>query len=305
MNPYLTKKLAPILDRVPYVRRLRKLARDAGNYPPGHYYSPIPNQAEIRARLELMKRTKPELPDIRFNDREQFGVLERFAQFYGDLPFPEHKSGKCRYYYDQTVFSYPDAIFLFCFLRHIAPRKIIEVGSGLSSAVILDTVDRFFSPVPELTFIEPDPVRLNQILRPDDRSRINVLVERIQNAPVDLFTSLRPGDFLFVDSSHVLKCGSDVQFLFFEVLPRLPAGVYVHFHDIFRTFEYPDSWLTQGWYWNEAYFIRAFLSNNSAWEIYFFNNYVRAHFEEYLAEKMPLCLKDVGGSLYIRKTRSE
>src|SRR5688572_3302643 len=305
MNPYLTKKLAPILDRFPYVRQLRKLARDAGNYPPGHYYSPIPNQPEIMARLESMKRMKPEFPDIRFNDREQFGVLERFAEFYGELPFPEHKSGSCRYYYGQTVFTYPDAIFLYCFLRHTTPARIIEVGSGLSSAVILDTIDRFFSVAPELTFIEPDPIRLNQILRADDQSRVNVLVERLQDAPGDLFTSLRPGDFLFVDSSHVLKCGSDVQFLFFEVLPYLPAGVYVHFHDIFRTFEYPDSWLAQGWYWNEAYFMRAFLSNNNAWQIYFFNNYVRAHFEDYLAKKMPLCLKDVGGSLYIRKTNSE
>src|SRR5688572_13454494 len=168
MNPYLTKKFAPILDRFPYVRRLRKLARDAGTYPPGHHYSPIPNQAEILARLESMKRTKSEFPDIRFNDREQFALLEMFAKFYGDLPFPEHKGEKCRYHYDQSVFTYPDAIFLCCFLRYTTPSRIIEVGSGLSSAVILDTVDRFFSVPPEVTFIEPYPVQLNQILRSDD-----------------------------------------------------------------------------------------------------------------------------------------
>ena len=65
--------------------------------------------------------------------------------------------------------------------------------------------------------------------------------------------------------------------------------------------EYPEEWLLQGWYWNEAYFLRALLSNNQAWEIHFFNNYVRTAFEDFLAAKMPLCLRDVGGSLYIRK----
>jgi hypothetical protein len=64
--------------------------------------------------------------------------------------------------------------------------------------------------------------------------------------------------------------------------------------------DYPEDWLRRGVYWNEAYFLRAFLSSNNAWEIYFFNNYVTL-FENYLAEKMPLCLKNIGGSLYLRK----
>jgi hypothetical protein len=81
----------------------------------------------------------------------------------------------------------------------------------------------------------------------------------------------------------------------------LRSGTYVHFHDIFHTFDYPTDWLLRGLYWNEAYFLRAFLANNSAWEIYFFNNYVRTCFEDYLAAKMPLCLKDIGGSLYLLK----
>jgi hypothetical protein len=289
------------LDRIPYVNRLRKTLREAGAFPPGHFHSPIPNQSEILRQVDSIKAKKSEVHDVRFNHQEQFEALKTFSEFYNDLPFPVQRTDACRYYYDQSVFPYPDAIFLYSFLRHTRPSAIIEVGSGFSSAVILDTVDRFFPTLPHLTFVEPNPTRLNQLLRDIDRKKVRVFEEQVQNVPIDLFRSLKAGDLLFIDSSHVLKCSSDLQFLLFEVLPQLPVGIYVHFHDVFETFEYPPEWLLQGWYWNEAYFLRAFLTNNNAWGIYFFNNYVRSHFEKYLEEKMPLCLKDIGGSLYIKR----
>jgi len=299
------RSIARILDKLPHIGGLRKQARDTGGFLPGHFYSPTPNQEEVLARLEYVKRNTSPFPDICFNVQEQFELLKTFARFYGDLPFPEEKSEGCRFYYDQSPFPYPDAIFLYSFLRHTNPAKIVEVGSGRSSGVILDTVDRFFSVAPKVTFIEPFPIGLNQMLRTQDRAKVTVIEDKLQNTPLDLFSSLGPGDLLFIDSSHVLKCGSDLQFLFFEILPRLPVGIYVHFHDIFHDFEYPEEWLLrQQWYWNECYFIRAFLSNNSAWKIVFFNNYVRIHFEDFLAKEMPLCLKDCGGSLYIQKMKA-
>lgn len=301
MKRFLHDRVGSILDKFPYVSNLRKSARDVGPFAPGHYYSPIPAQTEVSARLEWLRTKKPVFSDIRFNEREQLKLLETFAGFYAELPFPESKSAHCRYYYDQTVFCYPDAIFLYSFLRHTTPAQIIEVGSGFSSGVILDTVDRFFSVAPRITFIEPYPDRLNRMLREHDRSKVTVIEDRLQNTSLDRFTSLGAGDLVFIDSSHVLKCGSDVQFFVFEVLPRLPVGIYVHFHDVFETFEYPEEWLLQRWYWNEAYFLRAFLAFNNAWQIYFFNNYVNTHFRDFLRERMPLCLKDIGGSLYIRR----
>jgi predicted O-methyltransferase YrrM len=304
----IRRTLGYALDQLPYVSRLRRmlreagaLLREAGAFAPGHFYSPIPNHAEVLRRVESMRAKLSEVRDIRFNRQEQFDVLQRFAAFYADLPFPTYRSEGCRYYYDQSAFCYPDAIFLYSFLRETKPARIIEVGSGFSSAVMLDTIDRFFSKPPEVTFVEPNAGRLNQLLRDTDRRTVNVIEQQVQNVPIDVFRSLGAGDLLFIDSSHVLKCGSDLQFLLFEVLPELPVGIYVHFHDVFETFEYPEEWLLGGWYWNEAYFLRAFLTNNNAWEIYFFNNLVRNRFEEFLTEKMPLCLKDIGGSLYIRR----
>jgi hypothetical protein len=89
--------------------------------------------------------------------------------------------------------------------------------------------------------------------------------------------------------------------LIFNVLPQLPRGVFVHFHDVFYPFEYPSTWLAQGIYWNEDYVLRAFLSYNSEWAIHFFNTFVPVAFKEFLENKMPLCLKNTGGSIYIQR----
>lgn len=86
----------------------------------------------------------------------------------------------------------------------------------------------------------------------------------------------------------------------FEVLPRLPRGVFVHFHDIFYPFEYPADWLQTGRYWNECYFLRAFLSYNREWKIYFFNDYAAREFKGHFEKNIPLCLKNPGGSIYLQ-----
>jgi Methyltransferase domain len=297
-------RLRVVIDKLPYIRGLRKCVDDCGAFAPGHFYSPIPNQEEVDrvvARMRTTSAVAGDVPSISMNRERQLDLLKVFERFYPELPFPEEPTAGCRFFYRGSPYPYPDAIFLYSFLRFAKPRQIIEVGSGFSSAVMLDTVDRFFPQPPKMTFIEPYPVNLNRLLRPEDRERVTIVTDKVQNTPIELFASLNDGDLLFIDSSHVVKCGSDLSFLFFEVLPRLSVGVYVHFHDIFQSFEYPEEWLRGGWYWNEAYFLKAFLSNNNAWEICFFNNYVRTAHADFLADRMPLCLKDVGGSLYIRR----
>jgi hypothetical protein len=168
---------------------------------------------------------------------------------------------------------------------------------------MLETIDRFFSNYPKVTFIEPYPKRLHSLLKNDDRDKVTILDERVQKVPSEIFESLKSGDLLFIDSSHVVKCGSDLQVLFFDILPLLPSGVFVHFHDVFYPFDYPVEWLKKGMYWNENYFLRAFLSYNSEWRIYFFNTYVSFAFSDFIKENMPLCVKNPGGSLYIRREK--
>jgi hypothetical protein len=298
------RKLIPcLLDRLPYIRTLREHVRNAGYYPPAHFHSPLPAREEVLARLRFLEARKGSIPDVDLNRDQQLARLKVFETFYGELPFPESQTEGMRYYFNQTVFGYADAIFLYCLLRQIKPKRIIEVGSGFSSAVMLDTVDRFLCRAPKMTFIEPSPGRLRQLLTPQDHDRVTVIEDKVQNVPLDEFRTLGSGDLLFIDSSHVLKCGSDLQFLMFDVLPLLPTGVLVHFHDVFDSFEYPSNWLLDGWYWNEAYALRCFLAYNSTWEIYFFGNHMVREFAKFFEEKMPLCVRDPGGSLYIRRIR--
>ena len=297
----MRKLIKSILNQLPYVRGLREQVDNVGTYPPGHFYSPIPNRQQITERLEFLKGERSELAGINLNKDKQMELLRRFQPFYKELPFSEEKTPTCRYYFNQRVFCYADAIFLYSFLRLMQPARIIEVGSGFSSAVMLDTVDRFFSNRPAMTFIEPYPDDLKRLLRPEDRGNVTVIEDRVQKVSTDRFAELQDGDLLFIDSSHVMKCGIDLQYLLFDVIPRLPVGVFVHFHDVFDRFEYPLDWLMKGWYWNEAYLLRAFLSYNNAWGIQLFGNYACWAFPEFFAENMPLCLKNRGGSLYIRR----
>jgi hypothetical protein len=85
-----------------------------------------------------------------------------------------------------------------------------------------------------------------------------------------LLDALEAGDILFIDSSHVVKAGSDCQLLFSDILPRLNLGTLIHFHDVFDRFEYPAAWLRKGRGWNEQYLLRAFLQFNSAFKIKLF-----------------------------------
>lgn len=290
-----------LVTRVPFIRDLSEQVRKQGAYPAGHYYSPIPSREDVLAYVKSRTTPTSELPGINLNEQNQRDALDEYASFYQDLPFPEKPTTTHRYYYENGWFSYSDAIFLYCFLRKHAPKKIIEIGSGFSSAVMLDTIDGFFSQRPAVTFIEPYPDRLIGLLRDSDREQVRLIDKRIQDAPLETVLALESGDLLFIDSSHVLKCGSDLQLLMFEILPRLRPGVFVHFHDVFYPFDYPADWLTEGRYWNENYFLRAFLSYNSDWSIRFFNSYAHFMFSDLIKEKMPLCAKNTGGSIYLQR----
>lgn len=297
----MKKTIKALLNKAPYVRDLHEQVKLQGAFPAGHYYSPIPTEQDVRAYIESRGPPSERLPGIELNEEGQYKLLRRYVEFYKDIPYPEKQTSGRRYYYDNDWFSYSDAIFLYCFLREHKPKKIIEIGSGFSSAAMLDAADTLPEWSPQLVFVEPYPERLLSLMKENDKTSVTLIDSKIQDVSLDTLLALESGDLLFVDSSHVVKCGSDLQLLLFEVLPRLQSGVYVHFHDVFYPFDYPSEWLEAGRFWNENYFLRAFLSYNSAWSICFFNTYVNARFDELIKKKMPLCTKNTGGSLYIQR----
>jgi len=276
--------------------------------PDGHFYSPIPAPEDCTANYSSL--VLADIEDQLVNADTQLALAERFRALYSELPFPRTADGQYRYFLDNGSFNYFDGIILYCFIRCFEPGAIIEVGSGFSSALMLDTVERFLPGKTQLTFIDPYPSTLNRCLRDADRQTANILEMKVQDVPLDRFRSLGRNDILFIDSSHVAKFGSDVNHLFFKVLPILRPGVIIHFHDIFRNFDYPQEWLKEGRAWNEGYLVRAFLSSNPDYRILFFNDWFAARHWDYLKKHLPLCtvqpegspFKNCGVSLWLEKT---
>jgi hypothetical protein len=267
-------------------------------HPPGHYYSPIPDSKDVLARV-LLDRDTDTCPGVHLREEAQLEMLEILSRYYDDLPWNEMPSKALRYYYHNDYFAYGEAIALYSFLRYYKPHKVVEVGSGFSSALMLDVNDLFLEQAVRFTFVEPHPERLFELLAPEDE--VTVVQDVVQKVPLEMFSSLHENDILFVDSSHVVKIGSDVAHILFEVLPALRSGVLVHFHDVLWPFEYPREWFLRGWAWNEGYFLRSFLQYNNAFEIVYFNQYLDARHRDILHKRMPLWSKSPGTSLWLRK----
>ena len=270
--------------------------------PPGHFYSPIPALDDVRHDEQRIFPPVPrELPGIALDEAQQLTMLDQLQPYYDSQPFGVEKSPNLRYFFENPSYLYSDAIFLHCMIRHAGPRRIIEVGSGYSSCVILDTNEVFFNNRIACTFVDPYPQILHTLLRKEDFRHIELLDRRIQDITLDRFRSLEANDILFIDSTHVAKIGSDVNYIFAEILPVLRSGVYVHFHDIFYPFEYPKEWVYKGCAWNEAYLLRAFLTFNQTYEIVLFNTFLECFHRERFVRTMPLCLKNEGGSIWLRR----
>jgi predicted O-methyltransferase YrrM len=270
--------------------------------PPGHFYSPIPALDDIRSNEHaIFGDVSQRIPGIDLQEEEQVRLLVDFKRYYDELPFGEKKTRNLRFFFANPAYSYSDAIFLYCMIRHVKPARVIEVGSGYSSCLMLDTNDLFFNGTIATTFIEPYPELLLSLITEEDRKRIEIISSRVQDVGLNEFDSLQANDILFIDSTHVSKVYSDVNRLFFEILPRINEGVYIHFHDIFYPFEYPKEWIYEGRAWNEAYLLRGFLQYNSSFRIVLMNTFLQRFYPAYFEEAMPLCLKNPGGSIWLRK----
>jgi hypothetical protein len=280
---------------------VRKYQERSGNaFAPGGFYSPIPSMEEIK-RYNFNIPLPELLPGIDLNGKEQLKLLDSFEPFYRELPFIDEKSDGLRYYYKNDAYSYSDAILLYCMIRYLKPKKLIEAGSGFSSSVTLDTNEKFMKNSINCMFIEPYPARLESLLKNNDKENITIHKKRLQEVSLETFKELSENDILFIDSTHVAKFNSDVNYVIHEILPALAHGVYIHFHDVFYPFEYPKEWLLKGIAWNEQYLLRAFLEYNNNFKIVLFNTYLESIHETKIKDRFPLLYKNTGGSIWLKK----
>jgi Methyltransferase domain len=272
--------------------------------PPGHFYSPIVDPPEADRHLAVLEATPaPEsIYGINLDRAEMVRTWHTLLPFLRNAPFDD-TNGKSRlhYYFDNPHYSWGDGSILHAIICYLRPKRFIEIGSGWSSACALDTVEQYLYENCELTFIEPYP-RLLLDLIGKAAARVRILDKPVQQVPLSAFDELQAGDILFIDSTHVLRTGSDVCFELFEILPRLVAGVIVHFHDMFWPFEYPRLWaVEENRSWNELYAVRAFLLQNNNWRIMLFNDYLGKLERPMIEATYPRFLRNPGGALWLQR----
>jgi hypothetical protein len=269
--------------------------------PAGHYYSAVPS---LKERTEFLNQeyTTEQMAGIDVNEMGQVELLKQISSYINEFCFPENKSDAFRYYSNNPFFSLVDSIFLFGIMRHFQPKRMIEIGSGFSSCLMMDTNDRFGGGI-QFTFIEPYPDILKSLLKPDDVFRKEIVPQKLQNVDLGIFSALTSNDILFIDSTHVSKLGSDVNRELFHILPILQKGVLVHFHDIHWPFENLRQWIEQGRAWNESYILRAFLQYNDTFEIMLFPSYLQHCKREPLTTAIPRATESTAGSLWLRKVK--
>lgn len=264
--------------------------------PNGHYYSPIPNVQELFIESPDTRYQRSIDPlGIDLNYQSQLDYFNLFLQNNEEF----NSTLFNRFSLSNGFFEYADALSLYTIYKEKRPKQVIEVGSGYSSALFLDC-NNFLQTNTAFTFIEPYPERLYSILNEENLHSTTIYENKVQAIHPSVFEELNENDILFIDSSHVSKFESDVNYLFFEILPRLKKGVIIHIHDIFNNFEYPTEWLYQeNRFWNESYIVRAFLQFNDLFKIIFWDNYMLNKHPESAPEK----LNGFGCSMWIEKVK--
>jgi len=297
----LSQFFAQLLPRCLHSAKFRDIfrlwERHGFHVTPVHFYQPIPNTQSLP---ETLWDRPSELIGIDMNDAVQLDLLRnhfpKFRDEYDQFP-AEETSEPGRFSLKNGLFDGTDALVAYCMIRHFQPRLIIEVGSGFSSLVAAEAMAK--SEGSTLICIEPFPLDFLRKGFPGLRSLIEKKVEDIDT---EFFSQLGSGDVLFIDSSHTVRIGGDVNYLFLEVLPRLKPGVIVHVHDIFSPFDYRRDWVIDELrFWGEQYLLQAFLTFNSEFEVLMANAYLGHRYMEDLKATFPNSPWWGGGSFWMRR----
>jgi hypothetical protein len=247
------------------VRTFRGLQSIGLNVTPNHFYWPVPDLRELEQRdwpVYLGRGC-----DLRLDEQLCFAqtVVSKYSH---ECNFGDEPSMDGAYHFNNGFFETVDAEVSYSMLRHYKPLRVIEIGSGYSTRILAKAIRanyEFDGVKGELITIDPHQERLplNGM-----GNFVTYVSKRVQDVDLDVFDTLKSGDVLFIDSSHVVGVGSDVIREYMEIIPGLHPGVIIHVHDIFLPYDYPRrSVLRNLCFWSEQYLLQAFLSFNSTFQV--------------------------------------
>ena len=261
-----------------------------------HYHEP----SFCFGKIEDTART---LPGINLNVKKQLKFIENFKYQKELQEILTRDNNQNRFNHSNETFHFADAEYYYNFIRYVKPKRIIEIGSGLSTLIALEAIEKNRTEDNnyrcQLTAIEPFENKWLENLN------IKLIREKVEDLSLKVFRDLENNDVLFIDSSHIISPYGDVNFEYLEVLPCLRKGVYVHIHDIFTPYDYPKIWIKEGVnFFNEQYVLEALLTQNPNFQIVGSLNYLaKSHSKELgishpSVKKFP---KQMPGSFWIRK----
>lgn len=232
---------------------------------PRHYYVPIADVLELKQTRDVWAR-RCSMIGVDIDIGRQAACLHEIVS-----PFETEYRGNAVMKEALAKgfglgFGYIEAQCLHGVLRWLKPKRVIEIGSGVSThcALRATALNEAEGRPTEITCIEPFPSAYLRNCR-----QIHLVTQKVQEVALSEFGSLESGDFLFVDSSHAVKPGGDVLYLYLEVLPRLKPGVLVHIHDIYLPYLYQRNILESFFQWTETALLQALLTNNPSFRILF------------------------------------
>lgn len=218
-------------------------------------------------------------------------AVDRFRDITGRFSRPEQSD---MYSFHNDYFSSPDAEVAYAMLRGLKSQTLVEVGSGNSTLLFREAI-RDGSIETKLVSIDPAPRK--SVEATADR----IMKCRLEQVSLCEFQSLRENDILFIDSSHEVHIGNDVNRLILEIMPNLQKGVVIHIHDIFLPFEYPREWMIDEFRrWNEQYLVQALLQDSDRFEVLWPGHFLQRTLPNFARHFSPEILGRAS-SLWLRK----
>jgi predicted O-methyltransferase YrrM len=278
-----------------YLLVRRALARVGFQLVYASYDSPIPDVSALEPAF--FDRPDP-MRGIEFDVGAQMTFVEQeLAEYCREFapPISAAQAGPHRYYLRNGTYESVDAELLHAMVRRFRPRRVVELGSGYSTLIVREALARGGEPESRLHTYDPYP---SSLLRSD----WPVTSLAVQDIGDDVFAELEAGDLLFVDTSHTVKAGGDVNRIVLDLLPLLAPGVIVHFHDIFLPYPYSRAHLEDAHFWSEQYLLQAFLTGNESWEVLVGAQAVARAHPSRLAAAVPTFAPGVSpGAFWIRR----
>lgn len=273
---------------VPESAAVRLFSRSGFHLLRKSYYLPIPQDDDLAPSFW---NAESALVGVDLNEAAALALLDgplaRYAaEFRATFP-TEGVSVPGRFHVVNGSFMAVDAHAYYALVRHFKPGRVLEIGAGFSTLVVAAAAlrnERETGRAANVTAIEPYP---HDWLRNGVAGLTNLVERKVQQVPLEEFAALDAGDVLFIDSSHVLRSGGDVEFEFLEILPRLRPGVLVHVHDISLPGPYPRTYHEQRLFWNEQQLLQSFLAFNRRFEVIWPGAYIAARHPKRVLELFP------------------